>query len=327
MARKFQPAFERNPPLKSYQYMAYALGAILPFKESGEFALLNNYIQLESSGPVNKSPAIRFAPFIGPTTFLERGLGPQYSLSPRNKDDFIEALNNTLLNGFLARLLVDEYYIPERSATGLRHNFHDVLVIDVSLNMESCTIIGYCDDRRYRASLCGTDILYRAFYPQKYLGPETFVAYAFAPTKPLSLNKQLIIESLKAYVESTPTNKTHVRGDPYEPVYGLSIFKIVTEYLRQLEPSKTFLDRRLFSILADHARMMKSRSDYFRVGGKGAEDEIFHAAVLVADRLKLLSLLPRPVNSLRYVELMISLCNELRRLSEASAVQLISRLR
>jgi hypothetical protein len=321
--------FELDPPIKTYQYTAYALGAALPVGKEAGSILDNNYIQLESARSyLPQHHLLRFAPYIGPTTFAENGLGVQSALVPRTRRDLISALVRSISHGFFVRLLVDEYFVPERWSHLTTHRMHDILVTGIDLAKKDVTIVGYCRDRRYRESHCSVRELCAAYFSvPHHPGVDRFIAFKFQPRTAIKLNLGLIQESLVNFIEAKPSPRTKLPdpsdGAPGGGAYGLAAFDYVSGYI-EIQARNSRMDRRPFSTLLDHALLMQRRAQ--RVSGHigdpdrfSREAPLFSENCYTAKKLKLLSMVSIDSFKTERVKLMLDLCRRLKGLSAECA--------
>jgi hypothetical protein len=261
-----QMPFSANPPIKTYQYIAFVLGAAEVSCTRNQYnALLANYfIQVESAP--NFSPQdhlIRFVPFLGPTTLSRHKLGTQLPFTPINAGEFIDAIGVALRNGFYVRILVDEFFIPEHWTFKTLHKIHDVLLTGINLASDIVHLVGYCLDNKFRASTCSVQQLCDAFFAIPKDPPlPRFIAFKFEPER-LAIDTVSILSSMIAFLDSKATMETQL-VDPIHPGkddvrrYGVSVFDFLAEYIN-IHPEKIPLDRRPFSLIADYFLLMRAR--------------------------------------------------------------------
>ena len=308
--------------------MAYAMGAVLPDRERATSVLCNNYIQLETAeSPTCKAHLVRLVPIISPSTFSKCKLGPQQKFLPANASDLLHAIVISLRKHFYVRLLVDEFFIPDRWRYGKQHGVHDVLVIGADPSQRMLTLIGYCSDGRYKTSSCGFQELCTAFFalPQKKL--DSFIAFRYSAEHVPALNPAHIASSLAGFLEC--------KSDGFDQLYpsiaptclkssrryGLNCFDFVQEYLRSLPSAPTYIDRRPFSLIYEHAMLMEHRSTVL-FSPKNCSQEhqemkgFLRSATTIASRLKLMSLVSDRRASIEHITFMQKLCRDLRDFSE-----------
>lgn len=321
--------FCTEPPVRTYQYNAYALGAISAWGSRTSSVVLNNFIYIES--PSELKPGghpVYFLPFIGPMTFSKLGFGPQLHFSTRSVDEFKSAIVSSIRNGYFVRVLVDEFYIPERWAYNKVHKIHDILVIAVAENLKSATIIGYCDDARYRPSSCPLDVMATAYQAVvERAGQNGFIAFKAVPSDEHSrIELPRIKYQLALFLASRPIEESvtsGVRTQASGKICGLSVFDIIPSYLSDLGCSGR-IDQRLFSLLSEHAQLMSLRGKHiFHLLGL-AEPEVFSAAVVEAKRLKFLALVPPRSRNAEIINRMIELGRNLQASTAAAAESLYS---
>lgn len=289
--------FFRNPPVRTYQSYAYALGAILPLGENVEGLLYNWFISLTcvSNLKSGRRPII-LPPFLSPDVMSANGLGPQLSFVANTPAELAAAIAISINRGFFVRLGVDEYYIPERSSYRIRHRIHDVLVSDVSSDGKNFELIGYCSDRRYRPSRCAIDDLSKGYFGgADQIGRNAFLAYKAELSRPIVIDFCTIKRELLDFIDCRgcpPMGGELAQTDNSSILHGLAVFDACEEYLRRLSGAE-WLDRRIFSLLGEHSLLMLRRT--LRVEemlGRMIDKAPSERARNITERLKLLSLLP-----------------------------------
>ena len=223
---------------------------------------------------------------------------------------------------------MDEFYIPERWAYNKVHKIHDILVIAVAENLKSATIIGYCDDARYRPSSCPLDVMATAYQAVvERAGQNGFIAFKAVPSDEHSrIELPRIKYQLALFLASRPIEESvtsGVRTQASGKICGLSVFDIIPSYLSDLGCSGR-IDQRLFSLLSEHAQLMSLRGKHiFHLLGL-AEPEVFSAAVVEAKRLKFLALVPPRSRNAEIINRMIELGRNLQASTAAAAESLYS---
>jgi hypothetical protein len=292
-----RPPFVPNPPIKTYQSNAFALGAFLALGEGASGILDNNFIMLGCVSNLKNAPRpILFLPFLSPETFSACGLGSLLSFKANSRMELSKAITSSLQRGFLVRLGVDEYHIPDRWPYGNKHRIHDVLVTSAASDAASFELIGYCVDRRYRPSACSLDDLSNGYFAAvEKTGKRGFLAFKAELHRPVAVDLAVIKRQLECLLQSrdpAPTvgQSAQKSGEPI--LHGLAVFDACEQYVRSLTPNE-WLDRRVFSLVAEHSEMMLRRM--LRVEnllGVKIDKTPAERATHIAGRLKLLSLLP-----------------------------------
>jgi hypothetical protein len=328
--------FDTNPPIRTFQYSSYALGAALALPTEGR-ALINNYfIQLECPKKLgHRGHLLRFYPLISPLTYSVLGLGPQVIVSPSDGTRFIDALTSLLKGGFFVRLLVDEYYIPHRRAHGKEHRLHDIVVLDFEYKEDGASIIGYCADGRYRVSRCSASDLAKGFFSKSTPRSKVphFVGYMFRPRRELRTDPELIRNQLAGLISGIPPiphPPYHVQPASMGAHYGCHAYEFVVAYLEGLSPGTDSVDTSPFSLLLDHATAMRMRVaslEHEQLLSDGSEPlAIMNDACALAKRLETLSLVTGRGLTLHEKEIMIALTRSLKTLVLDGANAVLSRL-
>ena len=269
---------------------------------------------------------IRFSPLLTPHNFVSHNLGHQLHFTARSSTELAGAIGSSLKQGFLVRLIVDEYHIPDRRAYHNQHKLHDVLVTGASSDLQSFELAGYCADRRYRKSLSSIIDLSNAYFGgSKQTGAAGFVAFKAAISNPISTDLQEIKRQLTCFLECRKSADSREGPLPWRDIsYGLAVFDACEEYVRNVTPS-TWLDQRIFSIMAEHSQMMHRRGVRLEPLLKAKFDPTASdQAKSLSARLKLLSLIPKNRRSeAQFVEM----GKIIRQLKEKSEINIVNMLR
>lgn len=312
--------FVLNPPVKTYQSNAYVLGAVLALGPAANGILDNNFLSWECFPNLKDSfRPIMFLPFFSPSNFSACRLGLQLSFKPNDQIELYTAISSSLEQGFLVRLLVDEYYIPDRWAYGKRHWVHDVLITDATSGIGPFEMIGYCSDDRYRVSACSPTELSEGYFSAIEAVEKTkevgFVAFKAQLQQPILIEPKEIKRQLGCFLKSKdPHPRVQERSLNREPkiLYGLDIYEAYEMYVRNLAENDS-LDRRIFSIVTEHSQMMLRRTMGLEsLFGIVIEKNSMRQATQLASRLQLLSLLPKHRRSNAIYAEMGRLCRELK---------------
>jgi hypothetical protein len=302
--------------------MAYVLGAAQPYPQATRALLMNHYVQMESLANLrDQGHLVQFSPFISPSNLSKFGLGEEREYGISGPEDIIDAIVELPKNGFFPYLSVDEFFIPCRSAYRKSHTPHDILVLCSNAQAKIAIVIGYCEDGRYKRTECTFDALTKAVLCGKPNRPSRFavVGFRFSPSARTNIDTNLLAKQLDAFLECrSVSGKTTTVITPNNS-FGIAVFDNLSQYIKG-QASHRYFDRRGFSIVLDHARLMLYRAQ-----------ELSHSTastitlaqcrttLALAHRLYLLACLPPGRVSANSTDFMIHLCGELREESERSA--------
>lgn len=134
--------FAVPPPLATYNYMAFLTGALLGSSSSRIHFIFNNYIQLSSASIYSDSHFLSFVPALGVDNTA--GLGGRVSTHQVVCHSECEStIANGLQMGHYARVVLDEYYIPDTPAFRKTHFIHDNMIIGYCPYCRTCWSVGY----------------------------------------------------------------------------------------------------------------------------------------------------------------------------------------
>lgn len=320
-APRYALAFEFNPPVKTYQFTAYVLGAVMANGDCGDVLLENEYNELIWSDS-ERGHLMRFHPHIAPTTFAKHGLGVQTSFHPTSDSDLLAAVIASIKSGYYVRLLVDEFHIPERWCYLRHHRLHDILVVGVDIERGYFELAGYTSAGRFGKTLCDLNQMCMAYFGVGgKIHAARFVAFKYDPKASRKLDKEAICRALKRFIGSEPPSG-HRRDDGRKDGsgmerYGASVFECLEAYVEQ-NGGRSRLDRRPFSIVVDYAVLMRRRAMRLGLrGSAGAEgwrssNTVFDENESLARSLKMLSMLPSSAMTSEHIGTMRNLCKRLK---------------
>lgn len=321
------PPFSIQPPISTYQYNAFALGAIP--RPDLDTVVDNNFIQLAAQENLaDQVIPICFLPLISPVNYSACKLGLKLNYAPKSAGELLQALRSSLSKGFLIRLLVDDYYIPDRWTFGKTHRLHDILVVDHAGD-DSFLLAGYRADDRYGFSTCTYAALasgYSATASQ--VGENGFIAFRYfasaAPEPDLRRMKEhlgCLLSSRAIAEEKTPSGAKLGLG-----LHGLAVFEAIDAYIGGVKPGQ-YIDKRVFYLLAEHAKAMQERSLRVQRSRGGPElQRIPGEAREVAGQLAFMSLRRGANRSSSYMDTMRTLCRRLKEHTRMAAEHLYEQL-
>lgn len=140
---------ETDPMIKGYLHHAYTLGMLQLKGDEMLPWVYNNYVQtffrLKGFGEFNFSVSwTKFTEVFDWQRITGELLG-DCGVSP------VDFIRNSILNGYYAYCLMDEYSIPHRQAYRLlKNHYHDTLIYGYDAPSDSFDIIGFTEERVYR---------------------------------------------------------------------------------------------------------------------------------------------------------------------------------
>jgi hypothetical protein len=166
--------FLRQPPIVTYNYSAFLLGALLGSDPAAVGFLHNNYIQLSSTALYNPTHLVSFVPAFGIDEMPALGMGTINILEPKNASDVESMVVEALNGGFYARVVLDEFYLPDKLAYQKRHFIHDNLITGYCRSCRTCFVAGYRGEKTGGPSPRMTERFGVVACPLASVGPAIF---------------------------------------------------------------------------------------------------------------------------------------------------------
>src|SRR5688572_9907442 len=135
--------FSEQPPFVTYNYLAFLSGALAATSPNHINFILNNYIQLSSPSLYSRSHLLSFVPAIGIDNTAGIKMGEVNVRYPASVVECETIIAEGLGKGCYARIVADEFFIPDRSAFGRSHFIHDNMVVGYCPVCRMCWLVGY----------------------------------------------------------------------------------------------------------------------------------------------------------------------------------------
>lgn len=171
-----------------------------------------------------------------------------------------------LKHGYYVEITMDEYYIPERAATGKNHFYHNNLLYGFSVDESEFYGLGYKD--KLQVAAIKKDVV------NKYIKEGSQVKiYKYNPNNlAIPFNMKKFIELLKEFVQGESTGFGFCNILPEDDyTYGLRVFEVMLKEQRARYVIQH--DQRVVYVIYEHARIMAERLEFFRYRGYFSEEE------------------------------------------------------
>jgi len=278
--------FLRQPPIVTYNYSAFLLGALLGSDPASVGFLHNNYIQLSSTSIYNPGHIVSFVPAIGIDETPGLGMGTIRILEPKNASDAEGMVVDALNDGFYARVVLDEFYLPDKLAHQKRHFIHDNLITGYCRSCRTCFIAGYRGEKTAGPSPRLTERFGISACPLSSLGPAIFSRpdelgarflqekiVLFQPRKgAVPTDVPFIKAQLAAYLSSTHDPKLYAdRGypgrtiDPWPVIkdklsFGIDVYDSLIRFTLEGPEAGSMGHLRAYRLLWEHKACMARRA-------------------------------------------------------------------
>jgi hypothetical protein len=344
----YRADFSTKPIVLTYPYNAYSLGVVMPIPALARRVICENFIQIVSSTEwITRSQAMYFSPLLTLESLAEAGMGVSSVFSPASGGELMQALIAAIRQGYVVRLRIDEYHLPDRKAYHQRRRPHECLVVAIDRNGSAVELVGYCSDGRYRSSTCPASTICKAHFAiPNTPGRTRFLAFKANPEIP----KEPRIDQIRTRLDSflagrlsgtqvilqdkvlPPPGQTHTvwfKSKTAEGKYaiGLKCYEMVEEYLSANAEIPVQIDRIIFSLLAEHAITMRVRAESLLEGYAGIDGamvaRLLQEVCSLAGKNKLLSLIDGRSKDISLRQSMAKNCAKARGLMEQSVVFLL----
>ena len=277
--------FLAEPPVATYNYPAFLLGAVLASHPANQNFLHNSYIQLSSTSIYSRSHPLAFVPAMGVDETPSIEAGRIEVVRPANPDEVEKIVIAALRSGRYARVVLDEFYLPEKLAYQRIHFIHDNLIYGYCGTCRTAFIAGYRGTKahgtaaqrvsRFGLSACplaslGTAIFSRPDGPEpKFLQDQIALFDPAGSAQPLDI--AFIKVQLEAYLASRHDPAPYAaKGYPDRAItpwpgitsvstYGLGIYQSLVDFTLADRAGGPPLDLKPYRLLWEHKAAMSRR--------------------------------------------------------------------
>lgn len=243
--------FNLDPPIRSYQHHAFALGILL--KSSIEYNwLYNNYIQVSYSKSQGLSSFNFYMDFVTHQPVFNREYLSD-ELIEKNNIDIIDYICKALTEEKHVLACVNEFYIPNRLPYQKVDNIHDVLIWGYDDTNKIFDIAGFDDKSNYSVSQV-------SFLELKLSKPIYIELLSVNTNYQFNLNLRAIILQLRQYLNEVDNLDL---GDVYylDRTYGIEACFALYESYKEVLSSKSLCDIRPMYLLMEHKKCMIKRME------------------------------------------------------------------
>lgn len=258
-----------EPPITCYLHHSYPL-TVAMFHKDFDSWFFSNYIQLEYKVE-NDTLNFFTYPLCGSTVFCPlidyRILDLEFIFKANmNVIDFIK---NSINQGYYVITYVDEFFIPERIVyLEKMHLRHEIMIYGFDINKSIFNVIGYTDKGAYAPSCVSFSEFKNSFLSSINKANDIMLLKAKDKTS-FNPSYEFDIESVKNLLSEyllSKNSSANLRpfGNPYDYVYGISVYKQLIMYYQNVLQSKNEenCDIRHFHLLYEHKKTMVSRLEY-----------------------------------------------------------------
>lgn len=162
-----------------------------------------------------------------------------------------------LKHGYYVEITLDEYYVPERAATGQRHFYHNNLLYGFANNEKEFYALGYKD--KLQVAVISKEVV------DEYIKEDSQAKiYKYRPNNmAIPFNMKRFIKLLKGFVNGESTGSDFCNILPEDDyTYGLKVFEIMLQEQRAKYVIQH--DQRVVYLIFEHAKLMRERLEFFR---------------------------------------------------------------
>lgn len=258
-----------NPPVMVYQHHAYTL-SIASLHPDFEHWVNCNFIQLEcftdslqdQNTPIN---FFSFINFIQTNPLVKENYIERKYLSEHV--NFLDFFIQVIMQQGYVMTFINKYYVPGSMVYKKQHHIHDLLIYGCDLSRKVFNVAGYKEDFTYGYSEISFDDFVRAFNSITE-GNNSLKEWAqgmHVLTVNLQSSYRFDLSSMLGLLEDyLYSRNTALRFGMYRNppglTYGLSTYKEVDRYLTEVsDPS---IDIRIFHVIYEHKKSMRTRMEY-----------------------------------------------------------------
>ena len=277
--------FLGEPPVATYNYPAFLLGSVLASDPANQNFLFNGYIQLSSTSIYSSSHPLAFVPALGVDETPGIGVGRIEIVKPASAAEVEGIVIAALKNGQYARVVLDEFYLPEKLAHNRVHFIHDNLIYGYCATCRTCFLAGYRGTKAHGASVQRVARFGLSACPLSSLGPAIFSRpdgpepkflqdqiVLFQPVKGAQALDVLFIKiQLASYLSSSHDPKPYAdKGYPGRAIapwpnvksvstYGLGVYQSLIDFTLADRAGGAPLDLKPYRLLWEHKACMARR--------------------------------------------------------------------
>jgi len=274
--------FLAEPPVATYNYPAFLVLASHPANQN---FLHNSYIQLSSTSIYSASHPLAFVPALGVDETPSIGAGRIEIRTPATAADVEDIVIGALRNGQYARVVLDEFYLPEKLAYQRVHFIHDNLIHGYCATCRTCFLAGYRGTKAHGAAVQRVARFGLSSCPLDALGPAIFsrpdgpapkflqdrIALFQPAPEPPALDVPFIKVQLAAYLSSSHDPRPYAaRGYPDRAIlpwptiksvsaYGLGVYASLIGFTLADRSGAPPLDLKPYRLLWEHKAAMRGR--------------------------------------------------------------------
>jgi hypothetical protein len=239
--------FLAEPPVATYNYPAFLLGSVLAAHAPNRNFLHNSYIQLSSTSIYSAAHPLAFVPAMGVDETPRIGAGRIEITTPATAAAVADIVTGALRTGRYARVVLDEFYLPEKLAYQRVHYIHDNLIHGYCAACRTCFLAGYRGTKAHGAAAQRVARFGLSACPLAALGPAIFsrpdgpapkflqdqIALFQPVPEPPALDLGFIKVQLAAYLSSSHDPRPYAaRGYPDRAIAPWPAIKSVSAYGR-----------------------------------------------------------------------------------------------
>ena len=248
----------------NWKYMNYLQ---LSYTENAHFVWLDYYLYPRKNYSFNHSQQ-----------FLDITSTPLYEVYELH-GSIADGVLWYLKHGYYVEVTLDEYYVPERAATGKNHFYHNNLLYGFSADESEFYGLGYKD--KLQVATISKNLV------NEYIKEDSLVKlYKYNPNNlAIPFDMKRFIELLKGFVQGESTGlgfSNILPEDNY--TYGLKVFEVMLQEQRAKYVIQH--DQRVVYLIYEHAKLMAERLEFFRHRRYLSEDEFERLEYLCTEMVR-----------------------------------------
>jgi len=242
-----------SPPIVTYQHHAFYLGILFTDKKSLPW-FVSNYINLIYDR--REKLKINFVlgeEYFDMDCFTYNKIGYDLSLDIFNSNELTEIIKRMIDGGYYVLGAFDEFFVPNRFASGKYHHAHDFLLYGYDDDDMSFQIIGYTDKNTYKKGQLPFNELKSALYSVR---PNWVNFFKIKEDYDFIFDSHQVKKLLFDYLHS----KASYGHDPCDACsFGINA---TLDFVNELDDNLNLFDLRYFRLFWEHKKCMISRLEY-----------------------------------------------------------------
>lgn len=225
----------------------------------------------------------------------------------KKNDSFVESVIKMLNMGYYFYGVINEFYVPCRSATRKKYFLHDFLVNGYDINEKCFIIYGYGERKIYQKTTISFEDFEKGI-KSVHQGEELLCFFKMKENVTYNFDLKRVYNNMLDYLHSCNTTCNAEVNEKDSKIYGINVY---TKLYNELKGNTEYLDLRWFRILWEHKKCMKERISLLKSYGVKIVREVEKEYSRIVDNHEILFRMAIKYTITRDVKLLTSICDSL----------------